>query len=354
MTTTEDKVINGLFFGNGTASHFWRIDGVAERMNVKTPHSMYVTTWQKWNKNIIGANLVILEMIASPDIVKVCHDQGAKVIWEADDAMLDSYGRERKNLQAIEGEHKNITMQVINEVDAITVTTEILKNNYARFTDKPIYVLPNYVDYDLYGTDDLMIKRTTDEIRIGWFGSQGHLEDLKMVIPALKEVLAKYPNVKLIYCGFGGMSSDKKITEIGWGEDVFKELPREQREYYIGVREDYWPMKHRTLDFDIGICPLIDDTFNWSKSAIKWMEYGVLGKPAVVSPILYGDYVKDGVDALVAHTAEDWVNHLSRLIEDKKLRDTIGGNAKARVEKDFNLENHWTDFTDVFEKVVFG
>lgn len=352
MTTTEDKVINGLFFGNGTASHFWRIDGVAERMNVRTPHSMYVTTWQKWNKNIIGANLVILEMIASPDIVKVCHDQGAKVIWEADDAMLDSYGRERKNLQAIEGEHKNITMQVINEVDAITVTTEILKNNYARFTDKPIYVLPNYVDYDLYGKDDLLIKRTTDEIRIGWFGSQGHLEDLKMVIPALKEVLTKYPNVKLIYCGFGGMSSDKKITEIGWGEDVFRELPREQREFYIGVREDYWPMKHRTLDFDIGICPLIDDKFNWNKSAIKWMEYGVLGNPAVVSPVLYGDYVKDGEDALVASNTEEWVKNLSMLVEDEQLRKKIGSNAKARVEKDFNLEDHWEDFIDVFYKVL--
>lgn len=353
MITTEDKVINGVFFGNGTASHFWRIDGVANRMNQRTPHAMYVTTWQKWNNKLPeGTNLVILEMLASPDIVKTCHDQGAKVIWEADDAMLDSYGDERKNLQKVAGQHKNITIQVLNEVDAITVTTQILKDNYARFTDKPIYVLPNYVDYDLYGEDELLIKRTTDEIRIGWFGSQGHLEDLKDVVPALKIVLEKYPNVKFVYCGFGGMSSDKKITEIGWGEDVFKELPREKREFYIGVREDYWPVKHRTLDFDIGICPLIDDEFNWCKSHIKWMEYGVLGIPAVVSPVLYKDYVTDGENALIARNTDEWVKHLSALIEDKELRNRIGKSAQETVKREHNLEDHWETFLDVFNEVV--
>lgn len=352
MTTTNE--LNAIFFGNGTASHCWRIDGVANRINAQTPDAIYVTDWQKWNKNLAGANLVILEMLASPDIVKTCQEQGAKVIWEADDAMLDSYGDERKNLQKLNTTHRQVTIDVLNQVDAITVTNEKLKKNYARFTDKPIYVFPNYVDFDWYGRGGLEYGRVTDEVRIGWFGSQGHLEDLKMVVPALKEVLETYPNVRFVYCGFGGMSSDKKITEIGWGEDVFKELPRDRREFYVGVREDYWPMKHRTLDLDIGICPLIEDDFNWNKTPIKWQEFGLLGTPAVVSPTLYSATVKEGEDALIARNTKEWAEHLSLLVRDAELRKRIGNAAKARVEAEFDLENHWQELHELYRLVALG
>ena len=347
--------INAVFFGNGTASHCWRIDGIAERMNRETPHAIYVTEHKKWNNSLPeGCNLVIMEMLGSPPMVDKIHELGAKVIWEADDAMIDSYGKERRNLQQLNEEGKNWTKDTLKKVDAITVTNQRLKENYARFTDKPIYVLPNYIDYDWYGKDNLMFQRTTDEIRIGWFGSQGHLEDLKMVIPALKIILEKYPNVKLVYCGFGGMSSERKLTEVGWGEDVFRDLPRDRREFYIGVREDGWPMKHRTLDLDIGICPLIDDEFNWNKTPIKWMEFGTLGTPSVCSPTLYKDFVTDKKDGFIAHDIDEWVEYLSMLIEDVELRKTIGKNAQMRIHNEFDLDDRWEDFLEVYNKVVLG
>lgn len=352
MTTTNE--LNAIFFGNGTASHCWRIDGVANRINAQTPDAIYVTDWQKWNKNLAGANLVILEMLASPDIVDICHEQGAKVIWEADDAMIDSYGDERKNLQKLNTTHRQVTIDVLNKVDAITVTNEVLKKNYARFTDKPIYVIPNYIDFDWYGRDKLTYSRITDEVRIGWFGSQGHLEDLKMVVPALKEVLETYPQVKFVYCGFGGMSSEKKITQIGWGEDVFAELPRDRREFYVGVREDYWPMKHRTLDLDIGICPLIEDEFNWNKTPIKWMEFGLLGVPSVVSPTLYSATVEDGKDALIARDTKEWIEKLQLLVRDVELRKRIGNAAKERIENEFDLEKHWKKQHELYRLVALG
>lgn len=349
-TTTTG--INTLFFTNGTASHAWRIDGIANRANRSTEHSIYVTEYTRWNRNIIGADIVVLEMVASPDIVKVCHEQGAKVIYEADDATLDTYGEERKNLQKIEGSHKEMTKQVLNEVDAITVTSETLKQNYARYTDKPIYVLPNYVDYEWYGEEKLNLERTTDEIRIGWFGSQGHLEDLQMITPAIKQVLENYPEAKFVYCGFGGMSSDYKVTEIGWGEDVFKDLPRERREFHIGVREDYWPMKHRYLDLDIGICPLIDDEFNKNKTPIKWMEFSVLGTPTVCSPTLYEDVVDHGRSGYIANDTSQWVDYLSMLIESRSARTEIGDKAKALIKAKYNLDDHWHKWFDVYSEVL--
>ena len=346
--------INIVWFGNGTASHAWRIGGIARHMNIETPHAVYVTDWTKWNKKLTeGTNIVISELLTSPEMVDDCHAQGAKVIWEADDAFLDTYGKEeRKNLTTVVGEFKEKTIETIAKCDALTVTNEELKANYARFTDKPIYVLPNYIDFGWYGHGKLNIERTTDEIRIGWFGSQGHLEDLQMIIPALKEILEKYQNTKFIYAGFGGMSSNRLVTEAGWGEDVFKKLPRDRREYVMGVREDHWPMKHRTLDLDIGISPLIDDAFNRCKTPIKWMEYSILSTPSVCSPVLYEDVIEHGKTGFIAHNVADWVKYLSLLIEDSEKRKEVGAKARKAVEENYDLDNHWEKWENVYKKVL--
>lgn len=345
--------INVVFLTNGTASPRWRIDGIAERVNKFTESAIYVTPWKNWNGRLPeGTDLVVMELLTSPKMVAECHAQGAKVIWEADDALLDTYGKERKNLMHHTDKGRQETIDTIAACDAVTVTNEKLKENYARFTDKPIYVLPNYIDFDWYGKDRVDIVRNSDEIRLGWFGSRGHLEDLQMVTPAIKTLLEKYENLKFVYCGFGGMSSDKKVTEIGWGEDVFKDLPRDRREYHIGVAEDFWPMKHRMLDLDIGIAPLIDDEFNWCKTPIKWMEYGILGTPSVCSPALYYPFVNQGKDGVIASTTDEWVEYLSKLIENKSLRSEIGTACQQRMENEYNIDNHWEKWLEVYKEVL--
>ena len=356
MTTTTTKPIRADFYTNGTASHCWRIDGVADWLNFYTEeHAIYVAEWTKWKgKPGEGANLVIVEMLTSEDMVRECHARGAKVIYETDDAMIDSYGDERKNLQKIGKEFREASIRTMNACDAMIVTTQRLKESYLPFVNIPIYVIPNYIDFYWYGRERLNIERTTDEVRIGWFGSKGHLEDLRLVVPVLREVLEKYPQAKFVYAGFGGMSSDSLSTEATWGEDILKEIPRERREFVVGVGEDVWPMKHRTLDLDIGIAPLIDDTFNWCKTPIKWLEYGVLETPAVCSPVLYSDYVTDNVNALIAKDHKEWVEKLSALIEDKELRRKIGENARLEAENNWDLEDHKEEFLRVFQEVVYG
>lgn len=353
-TSNKEKPINIVFLGNGTASPKWRANGIANRLNANSVHAMYVDDWHNWDGALPDeTSVVVLELIAAPkEILDNIHKMGAKIIWEADDALLDTYGKERKNLMQHNEKGRNFTIETIKAVDAITVTNERLKKNYARFTDAPIYVLPNYIDYDWYGKDTLDIERTTDEVRIGWFGSQGHLEDLQMITPVLGRLLDKYPQLKFVYCGFGGMSSDKKVTEVGWGEDVFRDLPRDRREFYIGVDDWFWPMKHRTLDLDIGIAPLIDDEFNWCKTPIKWMEYSILGTPSVCSPALYKPFVTEGKDGFIANDLAEWEEKISRLIENPLLRKEIGENAQKRMLEEYNIDDHWTKWLDVYKEVM--
>ena len=348
------KRLKILVFTNGTVSPKWRFEGQAKRINEQTEHEMLVTIHKDWRGSVAGANLVIIEMIASTKMVDECHQQGAKVIYDADDAIIDTYGRERKNLMHIGPVHRGIAIETIAKCDAVTIDNQTLKENYGRFTKKPVYILPFYVDFDWYGRELLKIQRNTDEIRLGWFGSKGHHEDLRMIVPAVKEVLEKYPKVKFVYCGYGGMSSDRLLTEVGWGEDAFREIPRERREFVLGVPGDFWPMKHRFLDFDIGISPLIDDYFNNCKVETKFLEYAALGTPGVYSPTVYKPWVEHGKTGFIAKNTREWVKYLSLLIENKKLRKRIGQNARTWVFKNRDLDYHWRKWLKIYKEVVFG
>lgn len=353
--------IKALAFTNGTASHVWRFDPIARRMNRETEHEMAVTTHDQWNNDTIGANIVIMEMLTSHAMVETCKNMGAKVIYEADDVVIDSYGKERKNHMVVDKKFRSSAIETIRKADALTVATEAMKENYSRFTDAPIYVLPILMDYDYYGEAEVteLPKRNTDEIRIGWFGGKTHFEDLKMVLPAIKNVLKRDKRVKFVYCGYGGMESDSLAMEAMWGEDVFKDIPRERREFAPGVPEDYWPQKHRLLDFDIGIAPLIDDSrkdglpgFNESKCYTKWMEYSVLKTPAVLSPTVYDKVVKHGKTGLIAKTEKEWENHIMALVNDPKLREKIGTAASEDVRDNHNIEDRWKDWIKVYEEVL--
>ena len=348
-----------LAFANGTASHMWRLSNIAKRINEQTNHEMLVVEFGKWNGSTVGADLVIIEMLTAPRLVEACHAQGAKVIFEVDDAFIDTYDKNRKNLQQMGPKWRENAIETVQLVDALTLTNTHLRDNMRRFTDKPIHILPNYMDLNWYGKTKLIIRRNTEEVRIGWFGSKGHFEDLRMIVPALKNTLEKYPNAKFVYCGFGGMSSDRLVTEVGWGEDVFHEIPRHRREFVIATGEDIWPMKHQTLDFDIGIAPLIDDEFNHCKSQIKWMEYAMLSTPAVCSPTVYGESpfspqrptVTHGKDGFIAKTQEEWEKYLGMLIEKESLRKRIGQAAHDNVVTNWNIDKHWTKWLTAYESL---
>lgn len=345
--------IKALAFTNGTASHVWRFDPIARRMNERTPHEMAITTYDQWNNETLGANLVIMEMLAAHQMVDTAHNLGAKVIYEADDVVIDSYGRERKNLMHVDKKFRSSAIETIRKCDAITVITPEMADNYARFTDAPIYVLPIYMDYQYYDSHLIELpKRNTDEIRLGWFGSKGHFEDLRMVLPAINKVLKADKRVKFIYGGYGGMEGDNPAMKVLWGEDVFKEIPRERREFVPGSPEEYWPTKHRMMDLDIAISPLIDDEFNRAKMYTKYLEYGALGTPGVFSPTVYSKVIKHGQNGYLAKTEGEWEEYLMKLVKDATLRKKMGVTAAEDVRANHDVENYWEKFVETYEKVV--
>jgi glycosyltransferase involved in cell wall biosynthesis len=228
-------------------------------------------------------------------------------------------------------------------VDGVTVTTELLKNQYIK--DNPqlegrVQVIPNSIDFNLFKP---FPKKDTERIRIGWVTSSSHLNEIWIVKNVMKRLFEKYGN-KIVFVQQGDLSELSKV------------FPPEQMEFHQFIDLNIYPLKIASLNLDIGICPLVDDEFNKHKSQLKWSEYASLKVPAVCSDLDPYSCVEEGKTGFLAKTEDEFVEKLSRLIESKELREEIGQNAYDKNYSDFNLEKNahlWVKFyEDCFSRVL--
>ena len=214
--------------------------------------------------------------------------------------------------------------QIIVEAHAVTTSTPYLKELISKFNPN-CYVLRNLVDPTIENF------RTTDrddpnEIRIGWSTTVHHTDDANIAMPALVEICQKYPQVKLVF--------------MGWLPPYIKDkLKRDRYEYYEFVPVDAFYACLGSLDFDIGIAPLEDNAFNKGKSGRKIQEYSILRVPAVVSPSAPYEDWKHNETCLKPEGNKhyNWIKELTRMIENKSLRDRLSEAAHEQVLRDHDI-----------------
>lgn len=235
---------------------------------------------------------------------------------------------------------------ILSFADVITVSTEPLKQKINEHMEKvfglkkKIIVIPNMNDINDWDFEPE--PKHDDKIVIGYAGSNSHYQDLKMLAPALAEVMKRHPNVY-----FESMGAIGKSTI-----DIF--LPFTKKEQ---LRCDLVPMTWTFKDYcphlakqkwDIGIGPLIDSEFTRSKSHIKWLEYSMYKIPMVASRVYpyfmpsFGiDTIKNGETGFLVKPSE-WVSTLEELITNKAKRKQIGQNAYDFVKSNWQYDERFS------------
>jgi glycosyltransferase involved in cell wall biosynthesis len=223
--------------------------------------------------------------------------------------------------------------------DLITTTTPELAQTFTRWNEN-ISVLPNYINPHAMPPGKKMPR---DHVLIGWQGGDSHHHDLKMIMPALKRIKAKYKDK--VHFRFMGAAFVNMYEEIG-GEHIEWVDPYK---FYEKFAEDL---------MDIGLVPLIDpekNKFNNAKSNIKWLEYSHYAIPSVVSGYKpYVQHIEDGNTGIIAYTEEDWFQSLCLLIDDSLLRTRIGVNAKKEVDSKFSIQNHAMKWYDLYMSALLA
>ena len=228
---------------------------------------------------------------------------------------------------------RDLAVQQFRAADGMIVSTPYLKELYSDFNDN-IYVVPNSLDFKVW---DRVQRRKHSGIKIGWAGGASHDEDLRIVEPVIHKLLEKYRDLRFTFVH---------------GGSIFRNIPRVECVDKFS-RVDKYPAFLGARGWDIGIAPLVDNAFNRGKSNLRWLENAGLRTPCVASNVgHFAETINRGKDGLLCDDEEDWIEHLSYLIENKKARKEMGNNAYLRVRADFNTDTSVKAYQSILRQVV--
>lgn len=252
---------------------------------------------------------------------------GGKLIFEIDDDLLDADGLRNRGFK---GDIENLRKKIIflaSSADAVTVSTQPLAEVLSLYNNN-VHVVPNFLDRDLWKLQEErnhkigeFAKTPGSPVRIGYIGTPTHDADLELISHAMQRIKEKYGDRVEIEV-IGGFQH-KKPT---FGKRV--PLPK-STDYPSFVN---WLLKR--VHWDIGIIPLVDDSFNKSKSNLKFLEYSALEMAIVVSDVMsYKNVAKQGVNSIVVNNnTESWISAIENLIDNENLRMSISKSALNDVK----------------------
>lgn len=275
------------------------------------------------------------------DWLKVMHDHGLAWVYEIDDDgwSADIVQRQSKLYEQewLKGEERleNDRLErihLIQNADGVIVSSERLAEVARSYTNHPVFCVPNLIDVGWFDNRLSDAKRVVPPLTIGWSGGLRDEKDLINVGTAWTTIAERYPDVRFIVHGttptplMNAVPGDRLLT-INWSS-----LP------------DY---PRALMNIDIACCAVEAGVgFNLAKTAIKWYEATLAGATCVVTPTLYGSEVRDGHDALVAETPEQWVGAISSLIDNPLRRKRLNRNARKRVVAEHSLTNGWVRWVE--------
>jgi glycosyltransferase involved in cell wall biosynthesis len=263
------------------------------------------------------------------------HRAGIAVIYETDDdlfspaiidRMHDTHWEEGKSNEQLEQDRQD-RIWSMQHCDGVTVTTQRLATIVRQFTDRPVLVVPNYIDLRWFREVIFPVRRSIPGLTIGWAGGRRAEYDVEPMAEAWGHIARRYPDVTFVCQGYQPTAitenvPPERLVRLPW-------MPLER--YPVGLRQ-----------IDIGCAPVADVPFNRSKSNIKALEYAVAGSAVVASPLLYAGVVDHGYSGFIANDIGEWIDGLSQLIERPALRAMMAKRLLKTVERTWSLDaNLW-------------
>lgn len=299
------------------------------------------------------------------DLIRHFHTLGKRVVYDLDDSLFDvspfsphyqqlgimpvnvepERGLDKFNLWtpgeggfdiAHNRKIRKIFVEILREVDAVTCTTEPLRKLYSRYNDH-VYIVPNAIDFDVWRWNG--VQHVSGVCRVGYAAGSNHQEDWFFIKNVLERTMKDLPDWRLVLLGVDwnnqwGKLDPKRVEVVPWVDFVSH------------------PLSMALSCIDVGLAPIAEIDFNDCRSSIKWAEYAAVGAATLATD--YGPYARDcknGSDAVLCHTKDEWVEALKMLIEQPDRRKGIAENARKKVAKDFNLDFVADRWVEVFQAV---
>ena len=239
---------------------------------------------------------------------------GKPIVFDFDDAIfLPSTSEFNTYIERFKKPNK--VARIIEMSRYVIAGNDYLKDCALKY-NKNVIVIPSSIDTEKYYPAQ---EEANKDVVIGWIGSNTTKNFLYDLEDAFAELSKRYNNliIKIIGAEFHSFKL-KNVVNKRWSlEDEVKDLQ----------------------GFDIGIMPMPDNEWTQGKCAFKALLYMACGKPVVASPVgMNEEVLDDGINGFFARDKNEWVEKLSILIEDKKLRQDMGSRGRDKVVKNFSID----------------
>lgn len=240
---------------------------------------------------------------------------------------------------------REVAKAIIKDVSHVTCTNNHLRHSLAfhsKVDESHFTVIPNYIDLSLYKH---RCKFKDRQYYVGLhFGSTTHFSSLQgeVFLRSLDRIMKEYPNFTFNTVGAAiGSFADK------WGMRYKVSFGDSDLMTWISKMPEFMD------NADFMIVPLINNTYNRSKSSIKYLEASSYKIPGCYQNIRqYNSIIENGVDGILCSTEDEWYNGIKEMLNNSKLRKEMGEKAFKKVKDNFQIQDHIHEYADMFKKVL--
>jgi glycosyltransferase involved in cell wall biosynthesis len=200
--------------------------------------------------------------------------------------------------------------------------------SYARKFNSQVFINPTTLDTSIHHPLKKELK-SNNSVTVGWTGSRSTLKYLHELESVLIDLENKFEHLSFVVIADEKPALKlKRLQFLQWNKETeIEDLNK----------------------IDIGIMPLPNDAWTQGKCGFKALQYFSLGKPAVVSPVAINkEIVVPNENGYWASTQQEWINALSLLIENEKLRSDFGKKGSETIEKKYSVLANQSNFLSFF------
>ncbi|MEN8134879.1 MAG: glycosyltransferase family 4 protein [Thermodesulfobacteriota bacterium] len=255
---------------------------------------------------------------------KLIKSKNRNIIFDIDDA-------EFANIENVNFFSDKYVMEISSISRVVIAGNEFLKGHFKKKC-KEVVVLPTTVDENRFSP-----KNRQEEVTscVGWTGTSSNFRYLFKLTPVF-EKLAKNTNVKFLI-----ISNKNYIQELA---------------HIPNMTFTKWNVNHEVEqlhNIDIGVMPLENDLWTRGKCAFKLVQYQSIGIPSVVSPVGANKEIqKEGVTGYFAQNNSEWLEKLTELVENQKLRETVGFNARENFLSTLSIGSNVREIAKIIHKLL--
>ena len=198
---------------------------------------------------------------------------------------------------------------------------------FSKRYNKNTYIIPTTID-----TNKFTPKKTANNsnLILGWTGTSGNYENFSdELINSIKKILDNYKNVSFLFI------CDKKP-------------PKKFNFKYEFIQ---WNEKNEILDLkkiDIGLMPLIDSPWTKGKCGFKLIQYGAISIASIASNVgVNNQVVLNNKTGFLINNETQWYEKIKILIEDEKLRQTFGRNARKHILQNYDTKKNYISLKNI-------